>query len=66
MPVSTELHRDGSINLLLDFFPRDPGTGLQVRWAEEEEVLRSSPALAGIEGVPAGGAVYYSERAARV
>ena len=30
-------NRDGSINLLLDFFPRDPGTGLQVRWAEEEE-----------------------------
>jgi len=28
---------DGSINLLLDFFPRDPGTGLQVRWAEDEE-----------------------------
>ena len=30
-------NRDGSINLLLDFFPRDPSTGLQVRWAEEEE-----------------------------
>jgi hypothetical protein len=30
-------NRDGSINLLLDFFPRDPGMGLQVRWAEEEE-----------------------------
>jgi len=30
-------NRDGSINLLLDFFPRDPGRGLQVRWAEEEE-----------------------------
>ena len=30
-------NRDGSINLKLDFFPRDPATGLQVRWAEEEE-----------------------------
>jgi hypothetical protein len=30
-------NRDGSINLLLDFFPRDSTTGLQVRWAEEEE-----------------------------
>jgi len=30
-------NRDGSINLKLDFFPRDPGTGLQVRWAEEDE-----------------------------
>jgi len=30
-------NRDGSINLKLDFFPRDHTTGLQVRWAEEEE-----------------------------
>ena len=30
-------NRDGSINLKLDFFPRDPATGLQVRWVEEGE-----------------------------
>ena len=30
-------NRDGSINLKLDFFPRDPATGLQIRWAEEDE-----------------------------
>jgi len=30
-------NRDGSINLKLDFFPRDPATGLQVRWAPEED-----------------------------
>ena len=30
-------NRDGSINLKLDFFPRDPATGLQVRWATEDE-----------------------------
>ncbi|MDH3845053.1 MAG: hypothetical protein OES69_14020 [Myxococcales bacterium] len=27
-------NRDGSLNLLLDFYPRDPGTGLQLRWKE--------------------------------
>ena len=30
-------NRDGSINLKLDFFPRDPTTGLQIRWATEED-----------------------------
>ena len=39
-------NRDGSIDLLLDFFPRDPGTGLQVRWAEEEENQHTSSARA--------------------
>lgn len=30
-------NRDGSINLLFDFFPRDPDTGLQLRWVEVDE-----------------------------
>ena len=30
-------NRDGSANLRFDFYPRDPDTGLQLRWTEEEE-----------------------------
>ena len=30
-------NRDGSINLKFDFFPRDPGTGMQIRWVPDEE-----------------------------
>ena len=30
-------NRDGSANLRFDFYPRDPDTGLQLRWKESDE-----------------------------
>ena len=30
-------NRDGPANLRFDFYPRDPDTGLQLRWKESEE-----------------------------
>ena len=30
-------NRDGSINVKLDFFPRDPATRLQIRWISEDD-----------------------------
>jgi hypothetical protein len=29
-------NRDGSANLRFDFYPRDPETGLQLRWKESQ------------------------------
>lgn len=31
-------NRDGSLNLLLDCYPRDPTTGIQLRWKESDDV----------------------------
>jgi len=30
-------NRDGSANLRFDFYPRDPDTGLQLRWKESDD-----------------------------
>ena len=30
-------NRDGSANLRFDFYPRDPDTGLQLRWKENDD-----------------------------
>jgi hypothetical protein len=30
-------NRDGSANLRFDFYPRDPETGLQLRWKESDD-----------------------------
>ncbi len=30
-------NRDGSANLLFDFYPRDPDTGLQLRWKVSDD-----------------------------
>ena len=30
-------NRDGSANLRFDFYPRDPETGLQLRWKEGDD-----------------------------
>jgi hypothetical protein len=30
-------NRDGSANLRFDFYPRDPETGLQLRWKEDDD-----------------------------
>jgi len=30
-------NRDGSANLRFDFYPRDPDTGLQLRWKEGDD-----------------------------
>jgi hypothetical protein len=30
-------NRDGSANLRFDFYPRDPDTGIQIRWKEGDD-----------------------------